>query len=503
MGASQETLLLLPPSFMDDGSSPRDPPISTPSPSIFHHQFSHPRVTQIITLAFNLFLTLHYTKEKKRESERETKREPRESKRRKFPPFLSIHHQVQPFLRITYEIMAPFITCVNNLIKAITNSTIKVRCVRAYQGFPEDKDDKSLECVFHDSKGTRIQATFPNNLVQNFGNILREGGIFCIKNFFVRPNTLRNKASNHQFRLLMNVKTEMVEVNDHRFLREMFDFKSFSEVSQYENVDDSSFFDVIGVITGPGRVISQSKYRLIEIEISDENHNKLFCTIWESNVDLYLDQLKKIEGTIPIVIIQFCKRNLFRGEIRISTHFQASKVVINADVKEVKDFRMRIREDSRFVQQVSVIQGGQRVGGEYDDLQLKSLEDLSCLEEGSCWVFGKIDSVECHYGEWYFLACKTCVKKVREVDNKFNCSGCTKTHTYAVKRFKFVVNVVDHTSNASLLLWDREGSQLLGRNVTDFLGNGGQVAPKNSIPSLIEEILVGQKKLPFYCQQSM
>ncbi|XP_042023820.1 replication protein A 70 kDa DNA-binding subunit A-like isoform X3 [Salvia splendens] len=294
----------------------------------------------------------------------------------------------------------------------------------------------------------------------------------------------------------MNVKTEMVEVNDVRFLREMFDFKPFGEISQYENVDDSSFFDVIGVITGPGRVISQSKYRLIEIEISDENHNKLFCTIWESNVDLYLDQLKKSEGTIPIVIIQFCKRNLFRGEIRISTHFQASKVVINADVKEVKDFRMRIRDDSRFLQQGSVIEGGQRLGGEYDDLQVKSLEDLSCLEEGSCWVYGKIESVECHYGEWYFLACKTCVKKVREVDNKFNCSGCTKTHSYAVKRFKFVVNVVDHTSNASLLLWDREGSQLLGRSVTDFLGNGGQqVAPKNSIPALIEEILVGQNVL--------
>ncbi|KAG6423666.1 hypothetical protein SASPL_114068 [Salvia splendens] len=210
----------------------------------------------------------------------------------------------------------------------------------------------------------------------------------------------------------MNVKTEMVEVNDLRFLREMFDFKPFAEISQYENVDDSSFFDVIGVITGPGRVISQSKYRLIEIEICDENVYVL-------------------------------------GEIRISTHFQASKVVINADVKEVKDFRMRIKDDSSFVQQVSVIQGGQRLGGEYDDLQVKSLEYLSCLEEGSCWVFGKIESVECHYGE----------------------------------------------CNASLLLWDREGSQLLGRNVTDFLGNGGQVAPKNSIPALIEEILVGQNVL--------
>ncbi|XP_042059025.1 uncharacterized protein LOC121803424 [Salvia splendens] len=54
--------------------------------------------------------------------------------------------------RSTSEIMAPFITCVINLSKAITTSTIKVRCVRAFQGLPEDKNDKSLECVFHDSK---------------------------------------------------------------------------------------------------------------------------------------------------------------------------------------------------------------------------------------------------------------------------------------------------------------------------------------------------------------
>ncbi|KAG6408288.1 hypothetical protein SASPL_131293 [Salvia splendens] len=337
--------------------------------------------------------------------------------------------------------MAPFITCVNNLSKSITNSTIKVRCVRAYQGLPEDKNDKSLECVFHDSKGTRIQATFPNSLVQNFGSKLREEGIFCIENFFVRPNTLRNKASNHQFRLLMNVKTEMVEVNDHRFLREMFDFKPFAEISQYENVDDSSFFDVIGVITGPGRVISQSKYRLIEIEISDENHNKLFCTIWESNVDLYLDQLKKSEGTIPIVKFAF---------------LHISKVVINADVKEVTEFRMRIRDDSRFVQQVSVIEGGQRLGGEKVHVgYLAKLIQLSAtMVNGIFWL-------------------------VRHV----------------LRRFKFVVNVVDHTSNASLLLWDREGTQLLGRNVIDLLGNGGQVAPNNSIRSLIEEILVGQNVL--------
>ncbi|KAG6430868.1 hypothetical protein SASPL_108941 [Salvia splendens] len=288
--------------------------------------------------------------------------------------------------------MVPFVTCFNNLSKAITNSTIKVRCVHLYQGLPEDKNDNTLECVLHDSK------------IDNIWKICQ----------LSLPNSLRNKTTNHQFRLLINVKTEMVEVNDLRFLRKMYDFKPFTEISMFEQVDDSSFFDVIGVITSPGKVIAQSKYRLIETEISDE----------------------------------------------------------------------KIKDDVRFLNLAPINQEGQRIGGEFDDLQLVSLEDLSCLEEGSCWVFGKIESVECHYGEWYYLACKTCIKKVRQVDNKYNCTGCHKPILMQLKgninivvfcRFRFVVNVVDHTSNASLLLWDSERIQLLRRNVADLVGNGAHV----------------------------
>ncbi|KAG6416684.1 hypothetical protein SASPL_124119 [Salvia splendens] len=98
--------------------------------------------------------------------------------------------------------MSPFVTCLTNLSKAITTSTIKVRCVRRYEGVPEDKNDNSLECVLHDNEGTRIQASFTNNIMKKMASPLRE--------------------------------------------------------------------DVIGVITNPGRVLKQSKYRLIEIEISDE-----------------------------------------------------------------------------------------------------------------------------------------------------------------------------------------------------------------------------------------
>ncbi|KAG6393576.1 hypothetical protein SASPL_147820 [Salvia splendens] len=278
--------------------------------------------------------------------------------------------------------MSPFVTCLTNLSKAITTSTIKVRCVRRYEGVPEDKNDNSLECVLHDIEGTRIQASFTNNIMKKLASLLRE--------------------------------------------------------------------DVIGVITNPGKELKQSKYRLIEIEISDEQHNKIFCTIWESNVDSYKEDFKKSKGTIPIVIVQICKTNLFRGEMRISTHFQASKVLINPELDEVTAFRKRIEGDERFIPYGSLGQVGPFINSEFEN-----------LTDGLYWVFGKIVSVEAHYDTWY----------------------------------RFIVNIVDDTSNTSLLVWDREGIQLIGKKVYEFVGADNQILPVEDIAKEIAEKLVGQSVL--------
>ncbi|KAG6388593.1 hypothetical protein SASPL_150025 [Salvia splendens] len=357
--------------------------------------------------------------------------------------------------------MSPFVTCLTNLSKAITTSTIKVRCIRRYEGVPEDKNDNNLECVLHD----------------------------------IENNTLKNKATNHQFRLVMNSYTEVFEVKDLTFPRMMFAFKPFPEISLLRQYDDTAFFDVIGVITNPGKEVKQSKYRLIEIEINDEQHNKIFCTIWESNVDSYKEDFKKSKGTIPVVIVQICKTNLFRGEMRISTHFQASKVLINPELDEVTAFRKRIEGDERFIPYGSLGQVGPFISSEFENLTVKSLEDLECLEDGLYWVFGKIVSVEAHYDTWYYMSCKTCFKKVEAEDNKFNCSVCKSTYSHAYRRYRFIVNIVDDTSNTSLLVWDREGIQLIGKKVYEFIGADNQILPVEDIAKEIAKKLVGQSVL--------
>ncbi|KAG6430842.1 hypothetical protein SASPL_108915 [Salvia splendens] len=134
-----------------------------------------------------------------------------------------------------------------------------------------------------------------------------------------------------------------------------------------------------------------------------------------------------------------------------------SKILINADVAEVKEFRNRYG---------SVDQTGVKHSREFDDFAVKSISDVVCLE------------------------------KVRVLDDKkFRCDFCIKNFDVAVKRFRFVVNVVDDTSNASLLLWDREVVQLIGKRVIDLIGSNMENSAMEYIPRKIEELLLGQEVL--------
>ncbi|XP_042067287.1 uncharacterized protein LOC121810593 [Salvia splendens] len=254
--------------------------------------------------------------------------------------------------------------------------------------------------------------------------------------------------------------------------------------------------DIIGVVVDTGKIVTHSTYRLIETRLSDSDHNMLFCTLWGDVVDSYLQQLEGIKGEIPIIIVQFCKPTLFRGTIRVRTHFNISSVYINQDIDEISKFKERISGDVAFLSQESIYRfTDTRVSNEFDGLVVKTLADVQEDVDGSYWICGRIEDVECHYGQWSYMACKQCVKKVVKVKNGFNCEECDNSDGIAIPRFRFIVNVVDGSSNASLLLWDRECVQLLGKKVDEIQLGHEELGADKYIPPKIEEKLLGQTLL--------
>lgn len=45
------------------------------------------------------------------------------------------------------------------------------------------------------------------------------------------------------------------------------------------------------------------------------------------------------------------------------------------------------------------------------------------VQDESYWICARVESVSC-YGDWYYISCKKCGKKVLKDGNQFFCSGC-------------------------------------------------------------------------------
>ncbi|XP_057767225.1 replication protein A 70 kDa DNA-binding subunit B-like [Salvia miltiorrhiza] len=394
--------------------------------------------------------------------------------------------------------MAPLLCSVNDLHPSLITSAIKIRVVRAY-GLLFNGDSQhmmSFECILQDEEGVKIHASFARNLAGSAASKIKEGCCYDFYKFYMRPNHMRFKTTDHEFRIVMTQKSQIFEITADDFPNEMFSFRTFAEIAGIKSVGDAALFDVIGVIVESGGVINQPNRKMLEIKIEDENHDSVVCTLWEEYVDEFLSQIDPNVKQIPIVLIQYCRPISYEGEIRISTSYNVSRVLLNRDTPIMNEFRQRIFGNIRFfkIANLTFNHESRRMVDETENLEVKSIEDVFCLEfldfcdtlDSSYWICGKVDNVEAIH-EWWYMGCTRCGKKVTQVDNKFYCDACKKYDGVANKRFMVKVNVVDASSDATMLLWDREYVKLLGKRAWEIDVEGVEPRDSCNIPKEIKE----------------
>ncbi|XP_057811413.1 uncharacterized protein LOC131025634 [Salvia miltiorrhiza] len=275
--------------------------------------------------------------------------------------------------------MAPLLCSVNDLYPSLITSAIKIRVVRAY-GLLFNGDSQhmmSFECILQDEEGVKIHASFAHNLDGSAASKIKEGCCYVFYKFYMRPNHMRFKTTDHEFRIVMTQKSQIFEITADDFPNEMFSFRTFAEIAGIESVGDAALFDVIGVIVESGGVINQPNRKMLEIKIEDENHDSVVCTLWEEYVDEFLSQIDPNVKQIPIVLIQYCRPISYEGEIRISTSFNVSRKHIVVVVVCV-----RIFGNIRFFETANLTFNhvSRRMVDETENLEVKSIEDVFCLE---------------------------------------------------------------------------------------------------------------------------
>nr|GMC69738.1 putative transposase [Ipomoea batatas] len=108
-------------------------------------------------------------------------------------------------------------------------------------------------------------------------------------------------------------------------------------------------------------------------------------------------------------------------------------------------------------------------------------------EEGNYFGPAKIVGLESGR-HWYYTSCSTkgCFKKLDPNQGSLKCDKCFLSCPERTLRYRLIVRVVDKTSDAPLLLWDKECTELIGMFAFDLKSKYSQ--DDSEIPSELESI---------------
>ncbi|VFQ76740.1 unnamed protein product [Cuscuta campestris] len=162
------------------------------------------------------------------------------------------------------------------------------------------------------------------------------------------------------------------------------------------------------------------------------------------------------------MLLSFCKPRRYMGTVTVSSAFHVTKMLFDGNSLKVNEFRARLPlqvDDIGTIGSIILSAGADGDEGVIKTTMIKALLDTT--KPGPYWIVSKIASIN-DSGDWCYLGCTDCNKKVIPGGDKFRCSRCNTTMLHGVYRFKVNVRVYNSTGHASFILWDRECKEILG-----------------------------------------
>ncbi|CAH9119160.1 unnamed protein product [Cuscuta epithymum] len=351
-----------------------------------------------------------------------------------------------------------------------TTWAVKARAIRVYREPAHDCFPESMEVVFHDEEGYRMHAHIPDQFVNKFIGIFKEGRLFAVKNFMVEENYMFFKTSTSAYRLRFFNKSAAFEIKGVPFPIRTYSLVSFASLQAQDTIDEKYGIDIMGQVVhdkDPKTILKNDRPRkLMEMVLGDPEGNVIACTLWGPMVEMLLT-FKQTTSDPIVMLLQCCRAKKYQGHVHVSNMFNTTKVILNGSDDEFVEFKSRMAERSssglRFSITTDNSDDGEIATGQQDLITIDAL--LKLQEARKHWVYGEIVAID-NYKDWSYISCISCNRKVSTNGDSFWCVSCNAND--AVLRFKVNVRVVDCTTHASFLLWDREVSCLLGKSAASL-----------------------------------
>ncbi|XP_057438385.1 replication protein A 70 kDa DNA-binding subunit C-like [Lotus japonicus] len=336
-----------------------------------------------------------------------------------------------------------------------------VKVVRKWMtpSFDRSKLPNSMELVLMDAKGDRIHDIVQRTHVYKFNPLLVEGQVYMLSHFSVGDSPLDFRTMTHAHRIIFGFDSVVQTLTDVPITKSPYSFVSVYDI-MFNDPDQTLLADVIEILTGhSGEQEFEKNHQVrkrITIEIEQEGV-KVECAFFGSYVQELLSVLSSRDLTGVVVLIQFAKIKLFRGQQILQNPYGATRIVFNIEISEatvVRDKFFKMNEPgSQILTQLS---GSSKPSLDEEFLKLsemKTFEQIRAMDEKSCCVvLGTIIQIP-EGDNWWYKACK-CNKKVIWDEKMYICDN------FKVKQGNNI---------ATLVIFDKEASALLETTCADFV----------------------------------
>ncbi|KAF1002178.1 hypothetical protein AG4045_008303 [Apium graveolens] len=331
----------------------------------------------------------------------------------------------------------------------------------------KDNSLLSVDMILVDEKENLMHAAIRKHLVSRFKHRVSEGLVYSLRNVRIAVNALQYRPLASNQKLLFLPTTEIVQLDE----------------------------DIVGCFCGYGEVeVVGAGYKKRDIKIFTDYSVTSTVTLWGKLGETFDPTLYIGESAPYVIVVSSVTVKTFQRALTFATT-SASKIYANPDVEHVSSIRERF---SALPPRVVAIEGSASAKLPPEEamfvnrMTVESLVRATCdgeLKVGVVTLKANITAINNRFG-WYYISCKSCVKRCTLREGIFVCNSCKKPVTLPLAMFCVNLQVEDRTGTTTVVLLNSTAERLLDTSANKLINK--MPAGDTSVPPELEA-LVGRE----------
>ncbi|XP_074374797.1 replication protein A 70 kDa DNA-binding subunit B-like [Apium graveolens] len=341
-----------------------------------------------------------------------------------------------------------------------------------------------------------MHAAIRKHLVSRFKHRVSEGLVYSLKNVRIAVNALQYRPLASNQKLLFLPTTEIVQLDEGVISIPRFGFQFVDLPKLQERADDvTTLSDIVGCFCGYGEVeVVGAGYKKRDIKIFTDYSVTSTVTLWGKLGETFDPTLYIGESAPYVIVVSSVTVKTFQRALTFATT-SASKIYANPDVEHVSSIRERF---SALTPRVVAIEGSASAKLPPEEamfvnrMTVESLVRATCdgeLKVGVVTLKANITAINNRFG-WYYISCKSCVKRCTLREGIFVCNSCKKPVTLPLAMFCVNLQVEDRTGTTTVVLLNSTAERLLDTSANKLINK--MPAGDTSVPPELEA-LVGRE----------